>query len=569
MTRLTIIYFIWITICSGTVHAQDMRNYNGSWAGTFPEADAFKLSLQLEGWASNQVHLILYQGTKSLAKAQLHENANGIFTADLAPRLQFKGYTNKDGQLSGFLTSGILQYHLSFKPEQNLRADWLPIMVDTLLAKNIYLSIENGKQDQFEAYPFFQDDRFTGTWCSNFRKQNSSLFFNDFKTGLDFEAQLGQDQIDLSVKVAAQVIANVTLFRFDEQWRLGVPYSTSVRYPNENIVTGEVRKPSISVDTSLLNTLSRAIESDTLPNTHSILVAKEGILVYEAYFDGYHSNLPHDLRSASKSISSTAIGIALKEGLLESVDQPIYGLLPNNYTSNLEAEKKTITLHHLLTMSSGIDAIDFGTDKQSAAAEHVYQSSSDWLKTVLNAPMINTPGKQAYYGTANPYLLGVGLSNQSNISLSIWLDRMLFQHLGIDHYLIQNDMCGQPYFGGGMYLSPIDFLKYGHLYLEKGRWGQDEILAESWVGQSFQPYLKLENTNDQNEYGYLWWHHTYTVGTNSYTSWEARGAGGQYCFVIPELELVAVINSGNFRNGKFQQPEQILESYLLPAILAD
>ena len=77
-------------------------------------------------------------------------------------------------------------------------------------------------------------------------------------------------------------------------------------------------------------------------------------------------------------------------------------------------------------------------------------------------------------------------------------------------------------------------------------------------------YRVLENTKDKNGYGYLWWHNTYQVNRKSFKSIEARGAGGQYIFVIPSLKTVAVITSGNFRNGKTQQPEMIFENYILP-----
>ncbi len=85
--------------------------------------------------------------------------------------------------------------------------------------------------------------------------------------------------------------------------------------------------------------------------------------------------------------------------------------------------------------------------------------------------------------------------------------------------------------------------------------------------ESFKKHLRLENTNDKNEYGYLWWHKTYVINNRNIASIEASGAGGQNIFVIPELNTVVVITSGNYRNGKYQQPEKILEEYILPAIL--
>lgn len=218
-------------------------------------------------------------------------------------------------------------------------------------------------------------------------------------------------------------------------------------------------------------------------------------------------------------------------------------------------------------MSSGLDAIDFGIDRPSAAAEDAYQSSPDWTKTVLAAPMLHPPATHAYYGSANPYLLGLVLDSVVAGPLEIFMDQQLFQPLGISNYIIQTDETGRPYFGGGMYLTPRQMLSFGQLYLNKGKWGSRRVLAKKWVERSFANYFSLENTNDKNGYGYLWWHHAYQVNGRTVPSVEARGAGGQYIFVLPSERAVVVITSGNFRNGKFQQPELILEKYILPFLL--
>ena len=147
------------------------------------------------------------------------------------------------------------------------------------------------------------------------------------------------------------------------------------------------------------------------------------------------------------------------------------------------------------------------------------------------------------------------------------MDEELFQKLGITNYIIQTDMQGRPYFGGGMYMTPGDMLKFGQLYLNQGKWYGKQILSENWIERSLTNYLSLENTGDKNGYGFLWWHHTYTVNNKTIVTQEARGAGGQYIFLIPDLDVTVVITSGNFNNGKTQQPEQILKDYILPALM--
>jgi CubicO group peptidase (beta-lactamase class C family) len=152
--------------------------------------------------------------------------------------------------------------------------------------------------------------------------------------------------------------------------------------------------------------------------------------------------------------------------------------------------------------------------------------------------------------------------------MEIYMEQKLLSPLAITNYIIQTEgTLTAPYFGGGMYLTPRDMLKFGQLYLNGGKWKGKQIIPEYWVDLSFQKYAQLQDVKDKNEYGYQWWHKTYIVDNTEIESIEARGNGGQYIFVIPELESTVVITSGNFRNRSLlQQPERILEEYLLPAI---
>jgi len=146
----------------------------------------------------------------------------------------------------------------------------------------------------------------------------------------------------------------------------------------------------------------------------------------------------------------------------------------------------------------------------------------------------------------------------------------LFRPLGIDTYKILMDPTGVPYMGGGMYLRPRDMLKIGQMYLDDGKWLGRQVLSASWVAKSFGKYGRLEPLErNGNEYGYLWWHENYTAGDSSIKSVEARGNGGQYIFVLPQLNAVAVITSGNYRAGleMTRQPQRIVQAYLLPALL--
>jgi CubicO group peptidase (beta-lactamase class C family) len=317
-----------------------------------------------------------------------------------------------------------------------------------------------------------------------------------------------------------------------------------------------------------LSEMESLISKDSLPNTHSVIISIKGEVIYEKYFDGYNSKIPHDTRSALKSISSAVVGIAKDQSLFKNVEQSIFNFLPKHYQPQKESLKFKIDIKSLLTMSSGLDAIDYGigANPKSTAREDRYQMTKDWTESILNAPMIYAPNTKANYGSANPYLLGVAIDSMVTEPLELFINQNLFERLGISNYILQTDLTGRPYFGGGMYLTPIDMVKFGELYLNKGRLNGKKVLSENWVENSFKNYRVLENTVDKNGYGYLWWHNDYSFKGTYIKSTEARGAGGQYIFVLPQLDMVVVITSGNYVNGKTQQPELILENYILPHI---
>ena len=105
------------------------------------------------------------------------------------------------------------------------------------------------------------------------------------------------------------------------------------------------------------------------------------------------------------------------------------------------------------------------------------------------------------------------------------------------------------------------------MYLNQGTWNGKQIISKAWVKESIEKHVQMQDVQDKNEYGYFWWHDTYEVNGQSIACIEARGAGGQFIFIIPELASVVVITSGNFRNRKGNQPRNILKEYILPALV--
>lgn len=544
-----IVFFCYMFL-SLSVNAQDMADYTDNWEGKIKNSKTFQLKVELHNFGTEKAIFKIYNDENSIDFPFVSTNEYQI-KIPLVDNLSFEGILAKNKkEINGFIKSGLLFYHLKLtKSNKNsYTGNWNILMVDELQSLDFYLSVENGSKENYQAYPILGDNRFTGTWCDNFQKENEVISFTDFKTGLTFKGRLEPNSIQLGIYLANHILTKIDLKKSKADWKIGGFGTTN------------------STSILQLPELERRISKDSLPNTHAVLVSKNGRLIYEKYFDGYTENIPHDMRSASKSISSAIVGIALDKALFKSVNQSIFDFLAHKYQVQKDSLKSKITIQSLLTMSSGLDAIDYGSNAnpKSPATEENFQRTKDWISSIFSAAMINQPNTKANYGSANPYLLGIAMDSILTEPLALFMDENLFQKLGVSNYIIQADLNGNPYFGGGMYLTPKDMLKFGELYLNEGQWNSKRILSKSWVKDSFANYRVLENTKDKNGYGYLWWHHTYEVNGKSIASIEARGAGGQYIFVIPSLKTVVVITSGNFRNGKTQQPEIILKNYILP-----
>lgn len=548
--RFQSITTFFFTLLTFSLFSQNMVDYTGSWEGKIENSKSFSFTVVIEDLQSENA-VFKISNSKIIIQQPFKIDTEQLIKIPISENLSFIGDLLENGkEIKGFIKSGLLLYHIKLTKSKtnSFVGTWNMLMVDELKSLNFYLSVENGSDNDYQAYPILADDRFTGTWCANFKKKNDSISFGDFKTGLKFKGKLFSHKIQLGIYLGDSLVMQTDLKKSLTDWKIGGFASNKNK---ENLQLTEMES---------------LILKDSLPNTHSVLISKKGKIIYENYFDGYNSQIPHDMRSASKSISSAIVGIAKDKSLFKNVEQSIFDFLPKEYQIYKDSLKSKIDIKSLLTMSSGLDAVDFGIKRKSLASEDNYQPTQDWTKTILRAPMINEPNIHANYGSANPYLLGVAMDSVVSEPLEMFMDKNLFQKLGISNYIIQTDMTGRPYFGGGMYLTPRGLIKFGELYLNKGKSNGKQILSENWIKNSFKNYRVLENTVDKNGYGYLWWHYKYQFNGTSINSNEARGAGGQYIFVLPKLEMVVVITSGNYRNGKTQQPELILEKYILPYI---
>jgi CubicO group peptidase (beta-lactamase class C family) len=277
--------------------------------------------------------------------------------------------------------------------------------------------------------------------------------------------------------------------------------------------------------------------AEHMPYLRSMLVIRHGILVIERYFNDGTRNAAFHIHSASKSFTSALIGIAFREGLLESMDQKLLDFFPEYTTPDLDPRKKNIKIKHLLTMTAGFNFNDTGDEWVS------YASSEDWVKYAIELPLLHSPGEDWHYSTPQTNLLSAILTRVANMSTWDFAEQYLFEPLQISIRYWHQDPQG--YYTGGheMYFVPRDMARLGFLYLNNGSIDEEQIIPSEWVQESLQDYAggRVDEAMGSSfywnvGYGYQWW----LQKLGDYDTFSARGHGGQFIVCIPELDMIVV-----------------------------
>lgn len=291
----------------------------------------------------------------------------------------------------------------------------------------------------------------------------------------------------------------------------------------------------------------------------SLLVWHRGEMVVERYFRGTRPDQTVNVKSASKSLLSALVGVALRDSLIESVDVPLRELLPELYarldgSTADDPRKDDIRLRNLLDMSSGLETTSFHNYGQWAA-------SPDWGWDQLRRPMECDPGRCYQYSTGVTHLLGIAIAETAGRDLRSYAADVLFEPMDID--LPAWDRSPRGYYLGGnnMALRPRDLLKFGILYLSDGRWDGRQLLPPEWIETSWQP--RFRSPWNGMGYGHLWWVSEWG-GEQAYSAW---GYGGQFLVVVPRLELAVVATSSLARRerGHNRRMRAFFDEEIIPA----
>ncbi len=310
-------------------------------------------------------------------------------------------------------------------------------------------------------------------------------------------------------------------------------------------------------DTVLLaQALLRAAE---LPRLRGILVSQGGQVVLERYVNGAGADRPTNIKSASKSILSALIGIAIAEGHIRGIDQPISDFFPAYFArQDVDPRKRQITVGHLLSMQSGLQSTSFN-------GYGAWVSSSNWVNAALGQPMVDQPGGRMLYSTGSTHLLSAILTRATGRSTLQYANEKLAEPLGFRIRPWQRDPQGIYFGGNDMYLTPRQMLRIGQLWLDEGRAGDRQVVPAAWVRDS--GVRRTTSPFNGHGYGLGWWTRP-SDGRDVHFAW---GYGGQYVFVVPSLDLVAVFTSqadGPREPGHLPAIHRIVDENLVPGAAA-
>jgi len=311
----------------------------------------------------------------------------------------------------------------------------------------------------------------------------------------------------------------------------------------------------------ILFELVTKIKEGKYGKVHALIIMRDDEVILEEYFRGYQRDDLHPLFSATKSIISALIGIAIHQGKINSVQDKMLSFFSEyqNNIANLDSLKERITIEDLLTMRSGLQWKGDDIDGMTMI------ESSDWIKFMLDLPMQDPPGNSFVYSSGNAMLLAGIINNSTGISPHEFAERHLFQPLGINRWEWETAPNGFSIGGWGLHLRPIDMVKIGQLFLRDGRWDNQQIIPGDWVKKSTQRVVIVDKAFD---YAYQWWlyNENHKVGELLKTNdaFFAYGHGKQCIWIIPHLELVVVSTALNENNGFWSHA--LFWDYVLPAV---
>lgn len=304
--------------------------------------------------------------------------------------------------------------------------------------------------------------------------------------------------------------------------------------------------------TGIIQFLDAAAKSKT--EFHSFMLLRHGKIIAEGWWNPYRADLKHTLYSCSKSFTATAVGFAIQEKLI-SLNDKVISFFPNDLPDTVSAYLSELTIKDALSMSDGQDP-----DPTFKIAV-----DSNWVRAFLATPVLNKPGTKFLYNSLGTYMLSAIVQKVTGQKVIDYLKPRLFDPLGIQRIDWETDTKGINTGGWGLRLHTEDMAKFAQLFLQKGKWGNKQIIPASWIEEASTakiiqhpelPQSKRDSSDWEQGYCYQMWR----CKNNAY---RGDGAFGQYMIVMPDQDAVLAITA---ETGDMQEEINLVWQYLLPAM---
>ncbi|HUX55986.1 MAG TPA: serine hydrolase [Bacteroidales bacterium] len=356
-------------------------------------------------------------------------------------------------------------------------------------------------------------------------------------------------------------------------------YNTPQSY-DDGIETASLN--SVGMDSLPVIEMMNYLNSKDGHKIHNILIIKDNKLVFEEYFEGYaldmnapgrngavmeyNKDTDHFMASVSKSVTSVIFGIAVKEGYIDDLNKKVIDYFPE-YTAILTGGKADITIAHLLTMTCGLtfdeNSYPYGDSRNDVTRLF---SEDDPIKFILSKELTSTPGTQFFYNSGAVNVLAAIVEKATGMKFLDYANAKLFDPLRSVGGVWSALNSGLVFASGGLSFKARELSKIGLLFLNEGMWEGNQIITPEWIAASQEEYIVTHAIFPDTSYGYYWWIMNYIVNGVSYKCFFAAGWGDQYMFIIPGLEMIVVINSGNYDGSGSVSAYNLMKDHILKAL---
>lgn len=293
------------------------------------------------------------------------------------------------------------------------------------------------------------------------------------------------------------------------------------------------------------------------------MLSVRGEVLFEAYAPGYSADKRHDIRSATKSVTALLIGALIDDGKLKNAHVKLSDILPEAFAHvPAKSPKRSIRIDDLLTMRGGLACNDWAPS--SVGNEDKMYQTSDWFRFWIDQPIAYEIGEYFSYCTGGVVALGRVIKELSGMSVPDYAELKLFKPLGIAGAKWEETPTDHTDTGGHLQLKLKDLYTLGLFVAAGGKWQGTQLISEQWVKTMTEPHTRIPERRQQ--YGYLWWYDEGRVNDKPVTIMYAHGNGGNFIFIVPELEIVASFTGKNYGKPSQFTALQIFSREIVPAI---